>query len=89
MIDKLLFDHNRIVCTVDELASLQPEISKVKTVVERMFGPHCPSALFTLTFHLLHHVKADLERFGSLSFRNAASFEHFSVLIEQSCKKIS
>lgn len=83
-ISKLLFDKIGEVWTAGELARFWSEISKIKTVAERTFRPHRSSGLLTLRFHLLDHVGDGLERFGSLSFTDAAPAEHFNVLIKQS-----
>lgn len=53
MINTLLFDHNGVSWTAGELASLQSEISRFKTVVETRFALYCLSGLFTLKFHLV------------------------------------
>lgn len=68
---------------------LRSEITELKRVFEGEFASQCVSSLYTLKFHLLNHFLDDLERFESLSFTDAAPFEHFEVLLKQSYRMTS
>lgn len=80
---KVLFGQKSGAWVEDELARLRAKIRKLKSVVEKIFSPHCSSRLFTLRFHLLEHAVHYLGRFGSLSFIDARPFKHFNVLIKK------
>lgn len=66
---------------VRRAGELRLEISKLKTVVEKKFGPRYSFSLFTLKFHPLEHSVDELERLRSLSSTNAALLERFNVLM--------
>lgn len=86
---RILADHRDEVWVERELMMSRLEIEEFEPTVEKEFVSHCPSGLYILKFHLLHHVLEDLERFGSSSFTDARLFEHFNVFIRQSCRTMS
>lgn len=68
---------------VKELSTLRFEIKNLKRFVQNSFAPHRTSGLCTLKHHLVDQLVEGLERFKSMSFTDAASFEHFNVQIKQ------
>lgn len=65
--------------------SLRSEIEEFTRNVQRVFGQHCTSKLYTLKFHLPGHLVEGVERFGNMPSTDAALFEHFSALTKHSC----
>lgn len=47
------------------------------------FDEHCESGLYSLKFHLFHHVGEDVEQFGSLEMLDYLLFDSFSVHIKR------
>lgn len=83
IVNKVLVDKRNELWTDGQLKVLRSEIEDLKRVVERVFGSHCPSGLYVIGPHLLHHLVEDSERFGSPFFTDAGPFEHFNVLVRQ------
>lgn len=48
-----------------------------------MFQYHCADRLFTLKFHVLHHLTEDLGRFGCKEKLNAPQSEGCSEYVER------
>lgn len=83
MVEKMLFCQRGGRWVKSELARSRSEIPKIESVVEKTFGTHGSSGLFTRKCHLLHHLVDNLKGFESLFFKKAGSFEHFTVLTKK------
>lgn len=67
-----------------ELSGLRPEIEELKRFVHKVIASCCTSGSCISKLHLLIHLANDLERFGCMSFTDAAFFENFAVLVRRS-----
>lgn len=54
------------------------ETKAFKSVDRRVYAAQCRSGVCTLEVHFSSHLFKDLKRFSSISFTDAALFEHFS-----------
>lgn len=67
-------EHNILWLTV-----LDDRIRKFKEIMKAAFDTHCETGVYTLKFHLPHHLVENLERFGSLKKLDGSSFKIFYV----------
>lgn len=72
-----------------ELQVLNSRISRFQKNVGDIFADNCSTGLFTLKFHLLHHIVEDLRRFGTLSVLDASPLKYYNVHIKTSYSRAS
>lgn len=73
----------------EELKSLERRVKQSKSMLAETFLKHCESGLFKLRYHLPAHTVDNKPRFGTLSFLDTVSYDHFNVHIKQPFRKIS
>lgn len=81
---KVLLDHKQVRWGENELSKLQSESAEFEQDARGVTGPRFSSGFHNLKLRNLDHLLEGSERFGFMSFTNAAPFEHPVVLDRQS-----
>lgn len=62
------------------------KVSQDKTRLEELLKnkveENCPTGLVWLMFHMVHHVREDVEKFGSLNTFTSSQYERYVVHIK-------
>lgn len=76
---KVLVSHREIRWVDKELLKLRSQTEELKHIFHRVSAMRCTSVMYTLKFHLFDHLVGGLKKFESMSFTDAALFEHSDV----------
>lgn len=79
---KMKSDNGRKAWSEWNLMKLKHGKEQFKRSLEMTFSDHCNFGLYTLKFHLLHHVIKYLQLLGTMSILDALTFEHYNVNIQ-------
>ena len=74
----------------DEIIStLSKKVNTFKQLTQTVFEPYVENGLFTLKFHMLHHLVEDVKRYTSLEYLSASPYEYYNTRIKQNYRKTS
>lgn len=74
----------------DEIIStLSKKVNTLIQLTQTLFEPYVENGLFTLKFHILHHLVEDVKRYTSLEYLSASPYEYYNTRIKQNYRKTS
>ena len=82
LVQQVISDNDGLGWSPDCLTSLEESISSFKEDMTTLFHETSPTGIGTLKFHLIDHIRQDLQSFGSMRMLTTSPFEHFNTHIK-------